>query len=143
MSAAVEHSAALTASSTTAAAPVPASCWRYRGLARNARECESACANVATRSTRTSGSPRSSQPNRTASSPIETPMRNEAAAPLRRVPLPAAGRRVPGLGLQRRQDGWRDVERVIGVDDPVGEHEVVPLLLGVALHDLHQCVLQL
>src|SRR5262245_50084686 len=74
MSAATGQAAANFASRMTAVALVLASSGLWRGFARNATDPSCAAESAATLSTRTSGLPRSSQPNRTASSPRESDM---------------------------------------------------------------------
>ena len=78
------------ASRMTTVACVVARCAVWRGFARNVTAPACAADSGAMLSTRTSGSPRSSQPNRTASSPSERDMWERAA----------------GAGARERR-GWR------------------------------------
>ncbi len=136
---------------------VSASCGLSFGFERNVTAPACAADRLAMLSTSVSGSPRSSQPKRTASSPSETGMRlrsrvsgsrprDERGLRLTWPASPASARGpAPVFGAfacSEAQNGGRDVERRRRVDDAIGDDEIEVLRLRVSAHFLDEGALQ-
>src|SRR5688572_23479020 len=139
------------ASRITAPARVSLSCATYLEFARNEIARGPAWDSAATLSTVAAGSPRSSPPNRTASSPSVTAMAGDAACGSglrgrfgRRGRRCGAARRGPRRArLQRLQYLGGDIDRRCRVNHAFRDHDVEALRLRVVAHLADQRTLQL
>src|SRR5690606_38338153 len=102
----------------------------------------SACSMVPTRDTLTSGSPFSTQPKRTVSSPKLIVIPCARARADRKALLLGRAARL-GARLQSRENLRGNVDRLIAVEHALAQHQVEVLRLGVSLHFLEQRSLEL